>query len=255
MSVGRSAWLAVGSVVGAAGLGWGTLQAVGLLAHEERTEQVVLDAAPIQVLDVVADGSIRVVAADVEEITITARVSDGLRRAENDHRVVGHRLVVRGSCPTFDIMWCGVGYTIEVPPGTQVVARSENGRIELTGVAGDVDAESDNGSVVATDLSGSARLVSTNGSVRGTRLSGPVVDADSDNGAVLLEFADAPQAVSARSDNGRVDVVVPRTDVLYRVDISASNGSEVNDVRTDPESERSMTVHSDNGDVSIRYAG
>ena len=68
------------------------------------------------------------------------------------------------------------------------------------------------------------------------------MNADSDNGRVQLEFAAAPTAVVATSDNGRVEVVVPDDGTAYRVDLRSDNGSETIEVPTDPSSTRSLTA-------------
>ena len=48
-------------------------------------------------------------------------------------------------------------------------------------------------------------------------------------------------------------VVLPDTPDAYAVDIDTDNGSEHNDVRTDPASSRTITLSSDNGNVTLRY--
>ena len=79
------------------------------------------------------------------------------------------------------------------------------------------------------------------------------VDARADNGDVAIEMRVAPRSLTARSDNGDVEVVVPDDDATYAVDISSSNGSVDSTLRTDPSSERRVTISSDNGNVSASY--
>ena len=45
---------------------------------------------------------------------------------------------------------------------------------------------------------------------------------------------------------------MPDDGTAYRVDIQADNGSEDTDVPTDPDSERTITIRTDNGSVTAR---
>jgi Putative adhesin len=229
------AWLVVGSVVAIAVLAWTTFQVVDLLAHGRRTETVTI-TEPVDVVDVSASsGFVHVVATERDTITLTASISDGLRETSTSQRVVDGRLVVRSSCPAFGGVWCSTDYTLEVPTGTAVRVRADNGQVRVSGATGDVDAASDNGSVVIDD----ARAES--------------VSARSDNGRVELRFSSAPMSVTALSDNGSVEIILPDTAVDYRVDASSDNGDVDAAVRTDPASDRVITARSDNGRVTVRY--
>jgi|GEM_PF-1061526 len=253
----RTAWLTLGSVLAVAGLGWGTFHVVDLLAHEERTEVAVVDDPSVRVLEVDVDrGALRVVGADVTEITVTSRISEGLRETGNDVRVEGDRLVVESTCPDLGGTWCSVDHTIEVPSGLAVVVRAADGSITLQDLRGVVDVRGDNGSIRATDVSGpSLRLESDEGSIGGLRLDVAAASASSHNGSVRLEFDSAPTNVTATSDNGSVTVVVPRTGEAYRVEIDSDNGSVTNDVPNDPAAERTIVVDSVNGSVTARHPG
>lgn len=249
------AWLAVGSLAAVFGLLFGTLQTVGLIAHEERTEQFTVSDPAVRVLDVGSDaGDIEIVGGDVSEVTITARVSDGLVATQFTHEVVGDRLQVRVRCKAIITgPWCRAGLRVMVPRDLEVKVRSNHDSVTVRGVIGRVDAESDDGSVEAEGLAGDVRLHSGNGSVRATRLRSDSVQADSDNGSVRLEFERPALSVIADSDNGSVEVAVPRTETGYAVDISSNEGSADNLVRTDSESNRRIVATSDNGSVTVRY--
>src|SRR3546814_7518032 len=59
--------------------------------------------------------------------------------------------------------------------------------------------------------------------------------------------------VRTSTDNGSVDIAVPRTDDAYRVDLDTDNGSTDSMVATDPTSERSITARSNNGSLTVGY--
>lgn len=247
------AWIVLGSILTVGAIGFGTAQAVSLLAHEETTETATFAAADITELDIAsANGTIEIDGGDVEEITVVAEISHGLRPTGHRARVEGSRLVIRGSCP-FLSTWCATHYRITVPAGLTVDASTDNGRLSISDVTGTVLADSDNGRVELVRLTGDVIASTDNGRLVGTGLRSGSVDVDSDNGSVSLTFAAPPSIVSATSDNGRVEVVVPDTTDTYRVDLQTDDGATDVGVRTDPASDRSIHAESDNGSVTVRY--
>lgn len=254
----RRTWLIVGSLVTVPVLLFGAAQVASALAHEEHTEESEFDAAGLRSIDIDnAAGSIRVVGVgDAATVTVNAHISDGWRATGHDVHREGDRLIIEGSCPVFLSDWCNVRYTIEVPSDLAVVARADNGRVTVTDIAGDVEASSDNGSIELARIEGNVELHSDNGSVTATEMRNALrVEATSDNGDVRLEFADPPGDVVASSDNGSIDVVLPDTGELYRVEAHSDNGTvSTGGVGTRPDSDRTITADSDNGDVTITYA-
>ena len=251
----RTAWKVAACFAAVAVLLWGASTAVTQLAHEERTTTSEFDAAGITTIDVAIDGgSLTVVGADTDRITVTARISDGLRPTSERQELDGDRLVLRGRCPTFLSNFCNVDYTVEVPEGMAVKARLDNDGARLTGVTGDLDIGTENGGVtVRGSGTGVVRLRSDNGSVVATGPRAAEVDAHSDNGRVELSFTEPPTTVEATSDNGDVSVEVPDDGTAYVVDTGSANGSSAAAVRTDPDSDRRIRAASDNGDVLITY--
>jgi hypothetical protein len=251
----RGAWLVLGSVAATVGLLYSTFQVAGIIAHEEHDETVRIADPAVAVLDVGSDGgSIEIIGADVEDVRIEARVSDGLVPTRFTQDVVGDRLQVRVRCRlAIENQWCRADLRIVIPRDLEVAVRSSEDSIALRGLSGRVDAESGNGSVEAESLSGSTRLHSSNGSVRAARLRTESLQADSDNGSVRVEFATPPRSAIARSTNGSVDVAVPRGVERYAVDVASENGSTRNLVRSDPESDRRIVATTSNGSVTVRY--
>lgn len=248
-------WSVVGGVAAVALLAGMTYDIVGQIAHEEFVvTSVVTDPVTTLEVDQSADGDVHVVGADVAVVTITARVSQGLRRSGHAHRVIGDRLVVRASCPTIGSSWCSVDYVIEVPRNMAVVIGG-GGSVVVEGVAGRVSVESAEGSIQASGLGGPVLLRSTSGSVRATDLRSEVVDARSTNGSVSVSLDVAPTSVVARTINGSAEVLVPRTEDRYAVDVDAVNGSPSNEVVSDPSAPRRLTARSINGSARVAYHG
>ena len=250
-------WLVVGSLLAVLAVLWGAFQVVLLLAHEEETVTSTIPAADVSVIDARnSAGSVELVVADVEEITIRAEVSHGLRRTGHSHELDGDRMIIRGSCPNFGSSWCDLHYRIEIPTDhadVDVVTRGD-GTVTIRGVDGTVDARSHNGSITADDLGGRADLRSHNGSVEVTRHRGDRLDIGSHNGGVFASLVVPPSEVSAVSHNGGAEVLVPEDGATrYAVEVESANGSRNNGVVTDPGSDRRIHVRTHNGDATVRY--
>lgn len=159
------------------------------------------------------------------------------RRPTVTSQASGNDVAVVVLCPSF-----GVGSTaalvVDVPPGTDVAARSSAG------------------SVTADRLSGNLVLHSSAGSVNARDVTSRSVAADSSAGSVSLVFAATadPTSVTARSSAGSVQVLVPDlAAVAYRVDAHTSAGSTSVRVRTDPQATRSISATSSAGSVLVAY--
>jgi hypothetical protein len=248
-------WWIFGVVLFVGVLTWGAYQVLALLAHEERTELTTHRATGITALDVVSGaGDVEVVAADTADVTVRARISDGLRATGEEQRVVGETLELRASCPNFGSDWCSVDYEIEVPRDLAVRIRTDRGAIDVRGTSGPIEVDGDNGSVDLIDVSGSVVASTDNGSIEGVGLRAADVTADSDNGGVRLTFVAPPTAVTATTDNGSVDVVVPADGTAYRLDVESDNGDTTEAIPIDSSSPRSITVRTDNGSATVRAA-
>jgi len=57
--------------------------------------------------------------------------------------------------------------------------------------------------------------------------------------------------VVARSETGRVGVVLPDGDQTYRIEANSQDGSRTVTAKDDPKSKRRINVRSNKGDVSV----
>ncbi|MGH9133066.1 MAG: hypothetical protein ACRDZZ_03955 [Ilumatobacteraceae bacterium] len=246
-------WLAAGSVLAVAGFAWGAFNVVDLLAHEVTTVSDTFDAHGVSVIDIENDaGRVVVIGTDADEITIEARVSDGLRDTGNSYRVVEDRLEIRGTCPLLGSMWCSVDYRIEVP-GDVALDIDADDRVEIVDVRGALTVDTDNGRIEIRGAEGPLAVSTDNGRIDASGVRSTQISAGSDNGSVEIVMAVPPDRLDATSDNGRVEVVLPDTLDTYAVTTDTDNGTVRNEVRTDPTSPRTINLSSDNGDVTVRY--
>jgi hypothetical protein len=246
----RTAWVLAGSLLTVVTLGFGTAQAVAGLAHEERDVRTVV-THPIQVIDIVADGSVTVIGDDVTRTTIDEHVSDGLRKPNRSITVNGDELVVRGTCSHFLATFCSDDFVVHVPRSVAVLAQAD--AVTAVGVRAGVDLTSEGDGIAVRRVAGPVRLRSHGDDIVATAVAATRVDAVSYGGDIALAFTDPPRHVYAASEGGGIFVVLPDRAVAYRVEATATGGSVDTPVRTDPASSHVIHARSQGGVVSIRY--
>ena len=193
--------------------------------------------------------------ADVDTITVRARIGHGLRRSGSSVNVEGDRLIVRGSCPIFGSQWCDVRYTIEVPGDVDVVVSGDNDGIRVAGIDGRVELHSDNGSIRATDITGDDRPVVRQWQHSCDRIASVTpFEATSDNGDVDIELLVAPP--ERQCDVGqwqrRGGSATRRRGLHGRDDHRQRQHRQRASVRCGERSARDRRT--DNGDVTLRYS-
>lgn len=203
-----------------------------------RIDESTLTVDDVQVVRVTTDnGQVRVVGDDVPDVELRAvLVESDEGDASYEVTTEDGRLTIAGECDGggwFD--QCSVGFDVVVPEDLDVSIETDNGRVEADGVAGTLDIATDNGAIDADDLRAADTTVET------------------DNGRVELSFDTAPSAVDADSDNGAIVVRVPDDGSAYDVDATSDNGAIDIDVPSDPAAGRSIEVDTDNGAIDIEH--
>jgi len=251
----RAAWIVLGSLFAVPLLVFGTFQVVSQLAHDEEAVQLTFDGGGIKTLDVRVDsGEIRVIGTDDDTISVTARISNGLRSTTHQEAVEGDALVIRSSCPGVLSNFCAADYTIRVPRHVDAVVHADNSRITVGDLTGGATITTDDGSVEAVGMDGPLDLRSDNGAITVDEARSTDVRARTGNGSIRLTMLNPAERIQAASDNGGITIVVPDSEHAYATDLFTDNGSIDNRLRTDPSSPRSITARSDNGSITVRYA-
>ncbi len=214
--------------------------AVRLDLDDDTTRRVENDAVPVGDLTRVdvstENGQVEVATGAGDEIEIRTVLQESDEGdAEYSIDVDGDRLVMVGECDTNWFRQCSVGFRVTVPDRFDVGIHTDNGRVSMTGVAGEIDIETDNGAIEAE------------------RLEAQDVRARTDNGRIELAFVTAPTTVDADSDNGAIVIRVPAGDLAYDVDADSDNGTVDVDVRTDPNADRRIAAGSANGAIDVGY--
>jgi hypothetical protein len=252
----RRLWLVLASAAAVFGLGFGTLQAASVVAHEERTEVAEVDVADVD--SVAVDngaGSVTVIGVEgADTVTVRARVSDGLRATGHEVTTRERVLRVRGSCPLFGSEWCEVDYTIEVPSDMYVDADGRDG-VVVSDQAGGLRAHSSEGAIELTRVGGEVTASAGQGRIEGDGLTATRLDASAGQGRVAVAFATSPDHVVAHAGQSRIDIVLPDDpEVFYdTTETDASQGSVNVAVRTDPDSDRSISARAGQSSITIGY--
>lgn len=97
-----------------------------------------------------------------------------------------------------------VSYVVRAPASIATTVKNQNGRLEIDGMAGAVQATQSNGQIIATDINGP-------------------IQASVINGSVDLELADVGGAVSLATVNGPVRITIP-TDAKADLTATVING-------------------------------
>lgn len=210
----RTAWLVVGAVLTTATIVVGSATAGLWLARqsETRSHSYQLPTTPI-LLDLPAV-DVTIVTGESGALTVQQQLTWATSKPEVEQSWDGHALRVSVECPSLPIgPSCGVDYLVRVPPGLAVEIRA------------------------------------TSGDVRGTDLHPADLVIRTRTGDVDLRFTAAPRRLDVETGSGDVDLMVPAA-VTYRVQSDAEQ-SDV-DVPQDPTAPHTITVHTDDGSLSIR---
>ncbi len=125
------------------------------------------NAASIEISN--GSGSVDVRGADVDQVTIRARISIDKRytrrdaskakrlalqlRAKPPISVDGDRIVIEQPQNNAQRRYATISYEIVVPNDAQVKVQSESGNVRVSGVSGEVDATSESGVVTLANIS------------------------------------------------------------------------------------------------------
>ena len=251
----RAVWITLGGILAVAALGWGTYNVISILAHEEYTQRSTFATSDVSALAVSNDsGSVTITATPGDTITVVAEVSDGWQTTDVSTDVVDGVLELHASCPVFVSPWCNVDFSVSIP-ADRAVTVDGSGSVRVRGMTSPIDVDSDDGRIELDDVSGDLVVSNDDGRIVGRRLTAGTVRVRNHHGSIELSFLDPPQSVSATTTNGSIEVVVPDSEVLYRVEMDTSHGGTDNLVRTDPNSDRVIDLSTRNGSITVRPPG
>jgi hypothetical protein len=192
------------------------------------------------------DGPVRKLVLDSRIGDLTIRVTDqhdaevtteqhGAFATPHASQTLAHGvLTVRGWCDsTFLGGNCSVDFVVVVPPGTAIDVQNSVGDIRIRGADADLVAHSSVGGLELLELAS------------------PTVNASSNTGDVTASFARPPRTVRIDTSVGDAAVDVPSDGTHYRVSLKSGMGDQRLRLNSDPLADRTISVSSSVGDVTV----
>ncbi|MFC4564435.1 DUF4097 family beta strand repeat-containing protein [Nocardiopsis mangrovi] len=200
-------------------------------------------------------GDLDVRPADVDEIEVTRWFTGWSAigaRTGADWEFAGDTLALTTDCAPLLLGRCDVRYEVLVPREVAVTVDGGSGAVSASGFASALDITTDNGAIRVEDAADPLSLRSASGEQRATGVTSGSVEARSENGAIRLSLAEAPDSVEVEADNGAVTVEVPEAD--YDVTTATDSGDVRTDVPEDSGSPHTITARTGNGAISVLTA-
>jgi DUF4097 and DUF4098 domain-containing protein YvlB len=146
---------------------------------------------------------VRIEAARVGDgVAVCAIWNDPEARCTEEGVQRARRIQVRGINNDTD-----VSFTVRLPAGAHITARTTNGTLVITGATGEVNARTTNGEVTAESSGGPVMASTTNGDVRirVSRLPDQGASYRTTNGTITIELPDGINTnIEARTTNGGI---------------------------------------------------
>lgn len=215
------------------------------------------------------NGAITIEAApDAKDVTVSAKV-----RAESKERLAATKVLAERTADQslkIYVVWPdntrkgseGVSFEIKVPNAKGVKARSSNGALKVSGLAGKADLATSNGTVTVIKQAGPIKARSSNGAMK-CEDAPAGVEVDTSNGAISVSLTSENKGpVSLSTSNGAVSLSVGRS-FGGELRLKTSNGSlkipddvkVINKSRTKADldfgSGEPSTVSTSNGSVTV----
>lgn len=167
-------------------------------------------------------------------------------------RLVDGAAHIATNCSDRWLARCNLALNITLPASVDITARGMNGHITLSGMTGDIRLETTNGNIDVTGTSSRLDLVNVNGHIRVQDAASGTATAETVNGAVEINFTDAPSDVTATSVNGAVTVHVPDDGSRYAVNATTVLGNiDTGKTPTDPAASRTISAKTVNGSITV----
>lgn len=266
-----NAWLVAGAVLGAVLVAMSAMSFAGMVSRHADSVAVTTPAAARLVVHSTS-GNVTVTGADRDDIAGTARRTWSFARPTITTDRVGDTVELRVDCGWAFTGYCDATFDLQVPAGTAVDLHTSSGDVAVSGLRGDATLATDSGRVSATDVVGRVAAGTGSGDIALSSVTGDLdlrvdsgnvdavdsaaahVTARTSSGDVRLDLRDDAEAIDARSSSGQVAIRLPDTaGVAYRLDLRTSSGGTAGEVRSDPDSPRTITGTTSSGDVSVAY--
>jgi hypothetical protein len=251
---GPNPWLVIGGVFTALLLIAGGLSVAGWLGYRTEIQQQTYRAEVTSIVVDVGTGDLTLSPGESGVVDVERRLFWSYRKPVVDERWDGRTLRVTGDCSGWFSIGpgCGVDYTLRVPEGVSVQARTSTGDISVLNIGGELHLTTSTGDVRVTGGAGALQLRTSTGDITATDVAAPTIDASTSTGDIQLRLAAAPRTVAAEASTGDIRILVPDGDD-YRVDADASTGDVRVSVQLNDSAGRSIFARASTGDIGISY--
>jgi DUF4097 and DUF4098 domain-containing protein YvlB len=203
---------------------------VDMDAEHKNTSAYDVPGKAARISVVTTAGKVTIVEKDVASVQVTeTRHWEGDTEPTTTHDITDGTLDLRYKCGNKD---CWVSYDVTVPRGTAAHVETDAGKINVTGLSGDLD------------------LSTTAGQIDGTGLTAKNAHARTTAGSLDLAFSAAPADVDAKTTAGRATVRVPDNQA-YDVDVDATVGDTDVKVRNDSTATSKIKVRTNAGQARV----
>lgn len=224
--------------------------------NQQRTENLTYDVESGTGLAIInRNGSVTVEGYDGDDIEADIEISGDSDEAVQsvsvtDSRTDGTLKLTTEYADSGDQPRPSVNYTVRCPEGAHVeTARTSNGSVELSQVAGDATLRSENGSLTAENVDGTVSLRTSSGSITARDVGG-LAGAKTLDGSIDLDVPSIWGDTEVKSTNGSIDAALA-SDLDAAVFAATTNGSvELHDVGLSSVDSSRTSVHGSLGDGS-----
>ena len=198
-------------------------------------------------------GHLEVTGGPDESVRVDVDVTDGLFRADREEWIDGDTIRVHAACTLWFATHCRVDQRVQVPAAMPLTVDARHGDVTLRDLSGSLRSDTGFGPLRLVGVTGEVVIRHEFGELHATDLRSPSARVTHRFGDRHLGFSAAPSDVRLVVDFGTTVVEVPNDGSTYHVTGSSSFGHRSIEVRTDPNSERTIHVDSRFGDVTVRY--
>lgn len=166
--------------------------------------------------------------------------------------VRNNKLTVRqtGDCvPPGSSNPCTASFNLSIPVNASVSGESKGANLTFARLKGSI-AVTNAGPITVNGGSGKLELSSSTGNITLAETISKEVSAKTRNGAIAMQYSGVPDDVSAESDNGNIDIVVP-SGMSYKVTADAKDGNERVSAQTTDSDDHEIIARTGKGNVTV----
>jgi hypothetical protein len=200
------------------------------------------------------NGSVTIVRSSRPATFVTSSGSRGLVSPTDSENLYNGKLSIQSECPSsfFDNN-CSRNYVIHLPATAKVSVYTGEGEIVVSGIDSAETLNTGQGDIVVSGHPLSLSATTGQGDINTKELSSTSVYVNTGQGDINMSFTSPPTAATVLSQQGNIEITVPKGPDLYHLSVNTDQGNTVIDVPQDTQSHRLIKASTLQGDIFIRY--